>query len=159
MKAMRDKVKNLYISYYHIDTYFKDQLRKIIGDNFNIKSSPQEYYVKNDIKKYYERLNNENLDDDIFIVLLGSDTYKSKNVDWDIEYGLKHNSTIVGLCLPTNDDYRKRECNIKHIPTQLAYNIYSGYASYFDWTDSFEDLKNIISITSNQKVNKHAIIY
>lgn len=156
---MKNKEFNIYISYYHIDTYFKDELRKIIGDNYNIKSSPQEYYLKNDIHKYYEQLNKANLDDNIFIVLLGTDTYKSKNVDWDIEYGLQHNSTIIGLCLPTNDDYKKRECNINHIPTKLAYNIYSGYASYYDWTDNIEDLEDYIDITSNQKLNKHAIIY
>ena len=101
---MTNETKNIYISYNHTDKYFKDKLNKIIGEKYKITSSPQEYSIKNNINKYFEQL--ENNSEDIVIVLIGTDTYKSKNVDWEIEYS--------------------------KLPIKLVNNLYSGYASYFD---------------------------
>ncbi|MDO5825311.1 MAG: hypothetical protein BZ137_02560 [Methanosphaera sp. rholeuAM130] len=150
---------NIYISYFHIDEYFKNLLNDIIGENYTIKSSPQEYYIKNNFNTYMDTLNknNEN-DENIFIVLVGTDTYRSINVDWELEFGLSHQNPILGLCLPTNDDYKKDVCTPKNMPTKLLNNLYSGYASYFDWTDSFSDLKEYISISINNKIHRHALI-
>lgn len=154
---MTIETKNIYISYNHTDKYFKDRLNKIIGEKYNTTSSPQEYSIKNNVNRYFEQL--ENNSEDIVIVLIGTDTYKSKNVDWEIEYGLSHDSCIIGLCLPTNDDYRKKTVNPNKLPIKLVNNLYSGYASYFDWTDNIEDLEEYISISFNQKMNKHAIMF
>lgn len=154
---MTFETKNIYISYNHTDRYFKDRLNKIIGEKYNITSSPQEYSIKNNVNKYFEELENNN--EDIVIVLIGTDTYKSKNVDWELEYGLSHDSCIIGLCLPTNDDYRKKTVNPSNLPIKLVNNLYSGYASYFDWTENIEDLEEYIDITYNQKMNKEAIMF
>jgi len=154
---MSIKTKNIYISYNHIDQYFKDKLDKIIGNKYHIKSSPQEYSIKNNFNKYLEQLESE--DEDIVIVLMGTDTYKTKSVNWDIEYGLSHDSCIIGLCLPTNDDYRKKTVNTNKLPMKFVNNLYTGYASYFDWTDNIDELEKYISITYNQKMNKHAIMF
>lgn len=154
---MTNETKNIYISYNHTDKYFKDKLNKIIGEKYKITSSPQEYSIKNNINRYFEQL--ENNSEDIVIVLIGTDTYKSKNVDWEIEYGLSHDYCIIGLCLPTNDDYRKKTVNPSKLPIKLVNNLYSGYASYFDWTDNIEDLEEYIDISYNQKMNKHAIMF
>ncbi|RAP51979.1 MAG: hypothetical protein BZ133_01980 [Methanosphaera sp. SHI613] len=155
---MKTEDKNIYISYFHIDEYFKNLLNDIIGERYNIKSSPQEYYIKNNFNNYMDSLNRNNDDENVFIVLVGTDTYRSRNVDWELEFGLMHNNPILGLCLPTNDDYKKDRCTPKTTPRKLLNNLYSGYASYFDWTDSFKDLKKYINISIDNKIHKHALI-
>ena len=156
---MNSNELNIYISYFHIDEYFKDLLNDIIGYRYNIKSSPQEYYIKNNFNNYMAQLDKDNQNEEnVFIVLVGTDTYRSKNVDWELQFGLRHNNPILGLCLPTNDDFRKERCRPKNMPAKLFNNLYSGYASYFDWTDSFKDLKDYINISINNKLHKHALI-
>ncbi|MBQ6444130.1 MAG: TIR domain-containing protein [Methanosphaera sp.] len=155
---MISKDVNIYISYFHIDEYFKNLLNDMIGENYKIKSSPQEYYIKNNFNSYMDQLNSTNNEENIFIVLVGTDTYRSVNVDWELEFGLTHHDAILGLCLPTNDDYKKDVCTPKTTPTKLLNNLYTGYASYFDWTDSFNDLSEYINIAVNNKLHRHALI-
>lgn len=138
---MQNKTRNIYISYNHTDQYFKDKLNKIIGEKYHITSSPQEYSIKNNINKYFEQLENEN--EDIVIILIGTDTYKSKSVDWEIEYGLNHDSCIIGLCLPTNDDYRKKtvnpdkcQTNWSTTYTQDMHHTLTGRIALMNWKDT-----------------------
>lgn len=156
---MITKKLNIYISYFHVDEYFKNLLNDMIGENYNIKSSPQDCHIKNNFNEYIEELNkNNDEEENVFIVLVGTDTYRSKNVDWEIEFGLQHHYSLMGLCLPTNDDYKKNTCTPSYMPKDLYNNLYSGYASYFDWTDDFCDLEDYINISINNKLHKHALI-
>ncbi|RAP53540.1 MAG: hypothetical protein BZ138_00515 [Methanosphaera sp. rholeuAM270] len=148
---------NLFISYYHVDRYFRDKLNKILEKHFKTSSSPHNYAICHNFQKYTEELRKSTTHDDIFIVLVGKDTYKSQNVDWEIDYGLHENACILGLCLPTNDDYLKKDINPKIIPEKLVTNIYSGYASYFDWTENYEDIQTYINIAIKNKLHKHAL--
>ncbi|RAP43590.1 TIR domain-containing protein [uncultured Methanosphaera sp.] len=150
---------SIFICYNHIDEYFKNKLNEIIGDKFTINSSPQRYDIKNDFNKYVEELSKENTGArNIFIVLMGSETYKSKNVNWEIDYALHHDACMLGLCLPTNDDYLKRNINTSKMPRQFVNNLLAGYVSYFDWTDEYDNLANYIKFSCNRKNHCHALI-
>jgi len=149
---------NLFISYYHVDKYFRDKLSKIIGNHFRTSSSPHNYELCHNFSKYIEELRKNSSKNDIFIVLVGNETYKSKNVDWEIDFGLHEDACVMGLCLPTNDDYLKKDINPKIIPKKLMNNLYSGYASYFDWTDSYDDLESYIEISLNNKLERHPLL-
>ena len=148
---------NLFISYYHVDRYCRDKLSELLKKNFKTHSSPHNYEICHNFKKYTEELKKSASHEDVFIVLVGNETYKSQNVDWEIDFGLHENACMLGLCLPTNDDYLKRDINPKIIPKKLANNIYSGYASYFDWTDNGEDIQTYIEHAIKNKLNKHAV--
>lgn len=149
---------NLFISYYHVDKYFRDKLSKIIGDHFKTNSSPHKYEICHNFVKYTEELRKTSSDHDIFIVLVGKETYKSKNVDWEIDFGLHEDACVMGLCLPTNDDYLQKCIHPNLIPDKLLKNLYAGYASYFDWTENYDDLMNYIEISLNNKVEKHPLL-
>ena len=158
-KMTSDKSKfNLFISYYHVDRYFKDKLNDIIGDHYNTTSSPHKYEICHNHQKYTEELQKTPSENNIFIVLVGNETYKSKNVDWEINYGLHEHACMLGLCLPTNDDYLKTNINPKLIPEKLANNVFSGYASYFDWTENVNDLENYIDFSLKNMFKKHALL-
>lgn len=148
---------NLFISYYHVDRYFRDKLSKILEKNFKTHSSPHNYAICHNFQRYTEELKKSASHEDVFIILVGNETYKSQNVDWEIDFGLHENACILGLCLPTNDDYLKKEINPKIIPKKLATNIYSGYASYFDWSENYEDIQSYIQHAIRNKLNKHAL--
>ena len=85
---------NLFISYYHVDKYFRDKLGKIIGTHFNTYSSPHNYEICHNFNKYTEELKKTSSKNDIFIVLVGKETYKSKNVDWEIDFGLHEDALL-----------------------------------------------------------------
>ena len=148
---------NLFISYYHVDVYFKNKLRKIIGEHFKTKSSPLKYGICDNHDKYTEEIIKNTTENNVFIVLVGNETFKSKNVDWEIDYGLHHNDCLMGLCLPTNNDYLKTCYNPKNLPEKLANNLYAGYASYFDWTDDYNNLESYIETSLTNKLDKHPL--
>lgn len=149
---------NIFISYYHVDRYFKDKLTKLVSRKFNTNSSPHKYELCHDFKKYIAELRKTTSKNNIFIVLVGNETYKSRNVDWEIDFGLHENACMMGLCLPTNEDYLKKNYNPKNIPEKLANNIYGGYAGYFDWTEDFDDLESYIELSLNKRLHKHALL-
>ncbi|RAP48144.1 MAG: hypothetical protein BZ135_01050 [Methanosphaera sp. rholeuAM6] len=155
---MEQKDFNLFISYYHVDRYFRDRLSKMIGNHFKTNSSPHNYELCHNFRKYTEELRKNSSEHDIFIVLVGNETYKCKNVDWEIDFGLHEDACVMGLCLPTNDDYLKKDINPKIIPEKLVNNLYAGYASYFDWTDNYDDLENYIEISLNNKCERHPLL-
>ena len=63
-----------------------------------------------------------------------------------------------GVMFTNNDDYLKQDLNPKIIPEKLIRNLYSGYASYFDWTDDYDDLESYIQISLNNKLTKHPLL-
>ncbi|MBQ6219698.1 MAG: TIR domain-containing protein [Methanosphaera sp.] len=149
---------NIFISYYHVDKYFKDKLSEIVSEHFKTNSSPHKYEICHDFKRYTDELRKTASENNVFIVLVGNETYKSRNVDWEIDFGLHENACMLGLCLPTNDDYLKKDYNPKIIPEKLATNIYAGYAGYFDWTENYDNLEQYIDISLNKKMHKHALL-
>ena len=74
----------------------------------------------------------------VTIVLIGSETWKRKHVDWEISSSIrktKLNSRtgLLGILLPTHPDYGKNKYNPYICPPRLHQNVENGFAKLYSW--------------------------
>lgn len=87
-----------------------------------------------------EKIRDEYLrDSSVTVVLVGTETWKRKHVDWEIASSIrqtKHSSRsgLLGIILPTHPDFGKQTYTISTVPPRLHYNAFCGYAEICDWT-------------------------
>lgn len=131
-----------FISYHHAnDQKRADYLKKQYGNDVFIDRSLEEpfpdYMSEDDIlariRQYY--LKNST----VTVVLVGSETYKRKWVDWEIyaslhPYGERTRNGLLGI--------RLSSANI--LPARLQDNVDSGYAVLMDWKNISWQLENKI---------------
>ncbi|MEL7122564.1 MAG: TIR domain-containing protein [Bacteroidota bacterium] len=95
-------------------------------------------------------------DINIIVILLGQDTWRSAELDWLINSGLnsknKTKSAILGICLPTRDDFGKGRYSKSTIPPRLHDNVRSNYAEIRDFREEPVLIKKWINdIIKNKK--------
>ncbi len=129
----------VFISHYHADDEAVNEFvnkfaieeniftPKIVGDDYDttIDSDDSEYIMRKIREDYLT-------DSTVTIVLIGSETYKRKYVDWEIASTLRNDSNnkrsgLIGIFLPKK--------NIKNaiVPERLQDNIDSGYAKLYEY--------------------------
>lgn len=82
----------------------------------------------------------------VTIVLIGTETWKRKHVDWEISSSLRASkinkrSGLVGILLPTRTDFGTRKYDAHTIPPRLYDNARIDYAAIYDWTNSPESIR------------------
>ncbi|AHF58072.1 TIR domain-containing protein [Spiroplasma eriocheiris] len=135
-------MKKVFIAY-HLgkDDEYKNQFLEKFQEKINITN--ESYYPEevndrlfsdqdliNKIKQEVLQATN------VTIVLIGSETWKRKNVDWEIAASLqKPKSLILGIFLPTNNNYgfTKKLIDEKTIPARLFENYKKGYLQLYNW--------------------------
>ncbi len=144
----------LFISYYHSDDeYYRDKFEKLFGDLF-INKSVQIGDIADDLSEdYIKRLIRENYisDTSVVVVLVGKNTYCRKHVDWEISAGLRNNAGLIALALPSHNSYKKDKYSKDDVPGRLVDNLKSGYASFYDWTESSTNIFNWIDEAFERK--------
>lgn len=86
----------------------------------------------------------------VTVVLIGTDTWRRKHVDWEISSSLRHTdlnrrSGLVGLILPSRLDYYPGfQQNLRTMPARLVDNVQRGYASLHPWTEDVNQMVNVI---------------
>ncbi len=80
-------------------------------------------------------------DSTVTVVLVGSETWKRKHVDWEIGSSIRNTlynprSGLLGILLPTYSYPEPNKYNPSTIPPRLHYNIVCGYAKLYPWTDN-----------------------
>lgn len=162
----------VFISYHHKnDEWYKEQFETVFDDLFINKSVKDGEYDEDLSDKYVKRLIQEDkiTNSSVIVVLIGSETYKRKHVDWEISAGLSAKaggySGLVGIILPT---YYNNISNISFeylnnynsdtIPPRLLDNVKSGFAELYHWNDVFEknnygrfNIENIIDDAFRRK--------
>lgn len=103
-----------------------------IGRDFDPESMQQE------IRETYLK------DSTVTIVLVGAETWKQKNVDWEIDASLSEfphhsKSGLLGIILPTYHlKNRTQQYHSNTIPPRLYDNAKCGFATIHNWdTDPF----------------------
>ena len=90
-------------------------------------------------------------DSTVTVVLIGSETWKRKHVDWEIGSSIRHTeynprSGLLGIVLPTyrgpNEDMGKY--NPYTIPPRLYDNIVCGFAQIYNWSENPNDVQSRI---------------
>jgi hypothetical protein len=100
----------------------------------------------------------------VTIVLISSDTWRRKEIDWEIAASLfeaadRPSSGLLGIVLPSfhgkrypliaNDTYVRLEnsrayVSRRAVPERLAINLESGFARLYDWSDNPDELQGWI---------------
>ncbi|WP_123040155.1 TIR domain-containing protein [Cohnella candidum] len=123
--------RKVFVSYHHANDQTRaTHLRDTYGSNDTLidRSLPDAYDSAND--DYILQLIRQNhlKESTVTIVLIGSETYKRKWVDWEIysslrPYGSRSRNGLLGIYLP----------NYGEVPARLLDNINSGYAVTMNW--------------------------
>jgi hypothetical protein len=85
-------------------------------------------------------------DTTVTIVLIGSEIWKRKHVDWEISSSIRHTSNnyrsgLIGILLPTYPRQDMSRYNPYTIPPRLYYNIKCGYANIYNWSEDPTDIQ------------------
>jgi MTH538 TIR-like domain (DUF1863) len=77
-------------------------------------------------------------DSTVTVVLIGSQTWQRRHVDWEIYSSLRDTninprSGLVGISLPTHPNFNNPNYNRYIIPPRLYDNLQNGFAKLYDW--------------------------
>jgi hypothetical protein len=83
----------------------------------------------------------------VTIVLVGTETWKRKHVDWEISSSLRDSklnkrSGLIGILLPSRPDCGAKTFDAHTIPPRLYDNVGNRYAAIYDWTDSPSSIRS-----------------
>ena len=149
---LRHKV---FVSYHHAnDQAYRDRFERLFAGIYDIMVSRSVQI--GDINTYLntetlrQKIREEYLSDStVTVVLVGSDTWRRKHVDWEISASIRHTqrsprSGLVGIILPTYPRPSPTEYYIHTIPPRLYDNIQCGFAKIYDWSENAAFVQNWI---------------
>lgn len=152
MATLRHKV---FVSYHHDnDQNYRNQFENLFTNVYDIMDSRSvqlgdiEEGLKTDtvrsiIRDKYLR------DSTVTVVLIGTETWKRKHVDWEIGSSIrltKYNSRsgLLGIFLPTYNMSWDSKYNPHTIPPRLYKNVECGYAKLYKWSTNPYDVQSWI---------------
>jgi hypothetical protein len=154
----------LFISCSRNDQPYRKRFKDLFGSLFEIDSVPQSATGGEDSSAYIQSLiqGNHITVISVVIVLVGKDTWGRKHIDWEIAAALTKKadgySGLMGLCLPTHPAFRNIEYKTGIVPYRLVDNINSGYAKFYDWTESEGDMRLWIKDAFQARINRAEMI-
>jgi len=138
----------VFVSYHHAnDQYYRDQFENIFSDHYDILVSKSVQI--GDIDPYistetvHQKIRDDYLrDSTVTVVLIGSETWKRKHVDWEINSSIRQTqfnprSGLLGIVLPSV------VCN-PTIPPRLKDNVDCGFANIYNWSNDPYTVQNWI---------------
>jgi len=141
---MSTRVHKVFVSYHHAnDQTYRDKFEDILrGNGISVVRSVQmgdiDPYLKTDTVR--QKIRDEYLrDSTVTVVLIGTETWKRKHVDWEIGSSIRNTmynprSGLMGILLPTHPSYYKGAYEPGIIPPRLHDNVNCGYAKIYNWT-------------------------
>lgn len=88
-------------------------------------------------------------DTSVTVVLIGTQTWQRKHVDWEISASIRQTdfsprSGLLGLFLPTHPAYGQQQYDPHTIPPRLYDNVACGYARLAHWTEDPVAIQDLI---------------
>ncbi len=135
-----------FISYHHAnDEDYKTIFELRFGNKFGviIPGAVQIGDIDTNLKTetIRQKIRDEYLrDTTVTVVLIGTQTWQRKHVDWEIASSIRKTrfnprSGLLGLFLPSHPAYGEKTFDRHTIPPRLADNATCGYAVIADWTN------------------------
>lgn len=139
-----------FISYHHEnDELYKNAFKKIFADVYDIiipwaveigdiDPNQNTDTIRRKIRDEYLK------DSTVTVVLVGSQTWQRKHVDWEIYSSLRDTianprSGLVGILLPSHPDFNNLKVNSYSLPPRLYDNLQNAFAKLYRWnTNPFE---------------------
>ena len=133
----------VFVSYHHeSDQRYADILRTALAGDMVDKSVHEKDIDDRNLKtaRIRQKIRDEFIAGaTVTIVLIGSETYTRKHVDWEIGSSIRKTKKnprcgLLGIILPTHPDYRKLRRD-RIIPPRLAANLKGNdpYAQIYNW--------------------------
>lgn len=167
----------VFLSFHHQDDSCRRQFERDFSNEFNstfVNRSVQDGDIdpNNRIDTIRREIRDRFISDStVTIVLIGSDTWKRKHVDWEIGYSLTQTSQntrsgLIGILLPDYEICSEsgNNCGIQYtenggvytpcnIPPRLYDNIESGYAKIYSYPYYAYELKQWIDEAFHRRSN------
>lgn len=152
----------VFVSYHHAnDEYYKIQFINLfstilkgfisksveVGDINPLISVDS---IRNNIRDNFIR------DSSVTVVLVGTETWKRKHVDWEISGSIRRTKLnsrcgLMGILLPTHPSHGGETYDGGIVPPRLVKNQECGYAAIYDWTNDVKTLKSWIHIAYERR--------
>ena len=143
----------IFISYHHSnDQQYKEELERILGRQYAISRSVQigDIDPNTNTERIRQVIRDQYLSDStVTIVLIGTETWKRKHIDWEIYSSMRNSannprSGVIGLLLPTRTDYNTGQYSPSTVPKRLTDNTENGFVKIYNWTASPDILQRLI---------------
>lgn len=149
------KRHKVFVSYHHKnDQNYRDEFENLFDDVYDImvtksvKIGDMDDNLKTETVR--QKIRDEYLrDSTVTVVLIGTDTWKRKHVDWEIASSIRQTqfnsrSGLLGIFLPSHQDYGKKNFSKKSIPPRLYYNVKCKFAKLYHWSTDPNSVQNWI---------------
>lgn len=137
----------VFVSYHHAnDQDYRNKFERLFADKHDImvsksvqlgdiETSLQTETIRQKIRDEYLR------DSTVTVVLIGSQTWQRKHVDWEIASSIRHTqynprSGLLGIVLPTYSRQSQDKYNQYTIPPRLYDNIKCEFATIHNWNEN-----------------------
>jgi MTH538 TIR-like domain (DUF1863) len=145
----------VFVSYHHAnDQHYRNHFEDIFANTHDIMVSKSVQIGDIDINltadRVRQKIRDEYLrDSTVTVVLIGSQTWQRKHVDWEIGSSIRDTqynsrSGLLGIILPTYPRAIATEYDRYTIPPRLYKNIECGFAEIYNWSDSPEKVQTWI---------------
>ncbi len=135
----------VFVSYHHSnDQVYRDKFEKIFSDNHDVMVSKSVQIGDIDpnlvTETIRQKIRDEYLrDSTVTVVLIGSQTWQRKHIDWEISSSIRQTklssrSGLVGILLPTYQRSEPGKYDPHTIPPRLSKNIDCGFAKIYNWS-------------------------
>ena len=136
---------NTFVSYHHAnDQYYRNEFEKLFANVYDIMVSNSvqigEISPLLNTETVRQKIRDEYLrDSTVTVVLIGTQTWQRKHVDWEIgssirDTKLNPRSGLLGIFLPSYPLTQDNKFNPFTIPPRLYKNWEKGYAKLYNWS-------------------------
>lgn len=135
----------VFVSYHHInDQAYRDAFERLFAHTFSVFISMSvqigEISPWLDTDTVRAKVRDEYLSDStVTVVLVGSQTWQRRHVDWEISSSIRQTklssrSGLLGIILPTHPSYYTAGYDGGIVPPRLVDNQACGYALIYNWS-------------------------
>lgn len=158
----------VFVSYHHAnDQYYRNRFEDIFSNIYDVMVSRSVQIgdidpglktetIRQKIRDNYLR------DSTVTVVLIGTETWKRKHVDWEIGASIRDTlynprSGLLGIILPSyqRPPNEPNKYYIHTIPPRLHKNIQCGFANLYGWSENAYDIQSWIhkAFNDRKKIN------
>ena len=152
-------IHKVFVSYHHAnDQIYREKFEKMMGSHM-ISGSVEMGDIEDGLKTetIRQKIRDEYLGDtSVTVVLIGTETWKRKHVDWEISSSLRKTeknprSGLIGILLPTYKRPSPGKFDQYTIPPRLYDNYECDFAVIYSWTEDPNEMKSRIHDAYNRK--------
>lgn len=153
----------VFVSYHHgNDQYYRNEFERMFSDNYDIMVSQSVQIGDLDPNLRTETIRQKIRDEylrnsTVTVVLIGSETWKRKHVDWEIGASIRNTeynprSGLIGILLPSyNSEIIYHDYSHNTIPPRLHDNIQCGFSKIYKWSNSYVEVQSWIHEAFNRR--------